>query len=327
MGKYNRLGLAMGGYLSLAMASNALAEVEVKLPDFMPENNLHVHEMAGESNVTKEQFYAIIEKAQNLYGPVIKDYHSGNLKIRALWENPTVNASASQRGPNWYITMYGGLARHPIVTPDAFALVVCHEMGHHIGGYPYINYWAANEGQADYYATQACAHHIWEDEVEENASFASQISEFGKALCDNHWAEDNQRNLCYRSLLAGKALGTLLATLRGSGEVDFDTPDSSVVSRTKHPHPKAQCRLDTYVAGALCTVPQPIEIIPGSQGINRNSLESELAAAPYQCTRKGGLADIQSRPRCWFKPLSETETSSFTDQALSFGADPYRTLY
>ena len=30
--------------------------------------------------------------------------------------------------------MFGGLAGHETITTDAFALVACHELGHHIGG-------------------------------------------------------------------------------------------------------------------------------------------------------------------------------------------------
>jgi hypothetical protein len=35
--------------------------------------------------------------------------------------------------------MFGGLARHELVTDDGFMMVVCHETGHHLGGAPRYN--------------------------------------------------------------------------------------------------------------------------------------------------------------------------------------------
>ena len=47
------------------------------------------------------------------------------------WKNDTVNANAQQRGRNWIVNMYGGLARRPEIFFRRFAMVLCHELGHH----------------------------------------------------------------------------------------------------------------------------------------------------------------------------------------------------
>ena len=77
-----------------------------------------------------------------------------NLTVYGLTN--TVNANASQRGRTWIVNMYGGLARRPEITPDGFAMVLCHELGHHMGGFPFVSGWAANEGQSDLFATLSC---------------------------------------------------------------------------------------------------------------------------------------------------------------------------
>jgi len=76
---------------------------------------------------------------------------ANELVIDKHWEDGTVNAYASENGNNDVISMFGGLARHPAITPDAFYLVACHEIGHHLGGAPKKGntQWASNEGQAD----------------------------------------------------------------------------------------------------------------------------------------------------------------------------------
>jgi len=89
--------------------------------------------------------------------------------------------------------------------------------------------------------------------------------------------------------------------------VDFATPDTHVVSTTNVNHPAAQCRLDTYVLGALCTIYPNLDLIPGEDAAGgRNSVLAELQAAVYSCLPSSPLVGAvnyngKNRPRCWFK--------------------------
>ncbi|MGK0367523.1 MAG: hypothetical protein ACI9QD_000659, partial [Thermoproteota archaeon] len=87
--------------------------------------------------------------------------------------------------------------------------------------------------------------------------------------------------------MAGLSVSNLFASSRGT-TMSFNTPDSSVASRTNHKHPAAQCRLDTYYQGALCKVIVNDEVSQSdeSQGV---------------CYRKSG-DESGLRPLCWFKP-------------------------
>ena len=196
--------------------------------------------------------------------------------------------------------MYGGLARRPEVTLDGFTMVICHEMGHHVGGYPFISGWAANEGQSDYYTTQICAKMLWADDLETNATFAETIDPYPKELCDSAWEVEADRNLCYRSMAAGKSLADLLAVLK-EDSIAYDTPDTNVVDQMKDLHPDAQCRLDTYMAGALCTSDFDFEAIPGKDlGSRRNSAQAEEIVRSQSCSRMDDF-QLGVRPLCWFK--------------------------
>ena len=246
----------------------------------------------------------VIDSVTVHYKSVIEK-HGGELVVKKLWTDSWVNAVAERDGDRWIIKMYGGLARRPEVDKDAFAMVVCHELGHHLGGYPF-KYpgaagweWASSEGQSDHFASQACARKIWGEEKEDNASFSDQIDLVAKRACDQAWAKEEDRHLCYRISKASLALATLLAS---GQKVSFDTPSKRKVSSTRLSHPPGQCRLDTYLAGALCKKKFDIHIIPGlnhPEGIN--SVSSEEESAIQTCTRvneelKG------ARPRCWYKP-------------------------
>src|SRR5262249_54767545 len=154
--------------------------------------------------------------------------------------------------------------RRPEVTSDGFSIILCHEIGHHLGGFPFLSYWIADEGQADYYATQVCARLIWKDQVETNASFRASVDPLAKASCDQIWTQEADQDLCYRITKAAESLGVLVSSLDGSPLPQWSTPDLSVVDVTWDFHSYAQCRMDTYLAGALCTKTFDNTVIPGN---------------------------------------------------------------
>lgn len=282
----------------------------------LPPNDLHlqdnIHSLA---NMTEQEFNTIVNTIIDYYRPIVTA-RGARLVSNNLWSDPTVNASAQQSGSTWIINMYGGLARRAEVTPDGFAMVVCHELGHHLGGFPFYGDkdWAASEGQSDYFATQSCAREIWRNQTEENARFRSTVGEFEKSKCDTAWSDVNDQNLCYRTAAAGHSLATLLGALRSSNDRPrFDTPDRNVVTRTYTAHPQAQCRLDTYFSGALCPVSFDKNQIPGrNTSGGQTSQAAELSASAQSCMTAAGYS-AGVRPLCWFKPQLEFLAIQYSD--------------
>ena len=255
---------------------------------FMPDNNLYLQDGLFDNGMTEQDFNNIIDGVTKYYAPIVEKF-GATLIVNHLWTNKTVNAQAYQEGNNWYVNMYGGLARRSEITFDGFAMVLCHEIGHHLGGFP-ANDWAAYEGQADYFAMHSCAKTIWGVTEKEDGeeSVIEDVNSEAKSLCDKYAKNDKQ--LCYREINAGLSLATLLGTLGGTPNVSISTPDKSVVKHTDSAHPKAQCRLDTYVAGTLCEIKWDNRVIPQTES------ESNL----YLCSNKDYT--IQARPKCWFHP-------------------------
>lgn len=260
------------------------------LATFLPENDLHLQEANFEaSDMTQAEFNRIVDQVIAAYAPDALKY-GGKLVGNKLWDNATVNASANQSGTTWNVNMYGGLARRGEVTKDGFALVVCHEVGHHLGGFPnYKGTWASSEGQADYFATQACARRIWK-----GTAAPADVDDLAKAKCDQTWPTTADRNLCYRVAMAGDSLALLLSALGGDRVPEFGTPDLSKVTATVPSHPRGQCRLDTYFAGAVCPVYLRSGFAPGKDNPNgQDSKQAEYEMLGNSCT---------NRPRCWFAP-------------------------
>jgi hypothetical protein len=272
--------------LSLTLTSLSYATV-------LPPNNLYLEDQffrrAG-TGLNEEQFHSELDYLESVYKPIVAA-HGASLVIRRLWSNSKVNASAVREGSKWIITMYGGLARRPEITPDAFALAACHEIGHHLGGFPfYVEGDIAVEGQADYFATHACSKLLWADEEERNAHARLKASKSIKQKCNAEHASWETRNLCYRTMLAGVSLSNLLTMLQLGLPVAVDSPSNGVVLDTIDGHPAAQCRLDTFIAGSLCNkIFDNARIPQGPKGMVRTS-----------CTHAGG-DEIGFRPACWFK--------------------------
>lgn len=259
-----------------------------------PKNNLRIPVNALLRNdMTEERFNEIINLAEAAYAPIVKS-KKAVLVFSRNWKDETVNASANRfGGTGWFVNMYGGLARHPLVTDDGFLLVVCHELGHHLGGAPVKGgirgYWAATEGQADYFGTLKCMRKILVNA--DNAAIISKMdidSELS-TQCTNAYHNENEIALCKRIGMAGKSLAMLLSSLGDNAAVHFNTPDTSVVKKTNKDHPKAQCRLDTYLAGDLC---------PKDFNEENGKKDPRVGA----CVKSEGYDVKMVRPLCWYKP-------------------------
>lgn len=261
---------------------------------FLPENKLKISVKSKNTGITEEQFNSVIDKAETIYSPIVSNY-GGKLVVERKWTDPTVNAYAQQSGTTWKVSMFGGLARHATITPDGFALVVCHEIGHHIGGAPrknsaWASSWASNEGQSDYFATLKCLRKIWiSDNTPKRIRKMNVPAALSAACTEQHGKTGVDYALCVRGGMAGHSVARLFQVLRNSNvEPKFDTPDTKVVAKTDDNHPATQCRLDTYFQGALCDVSMNEDVTSTSEvtGTCHGSLGH----------KKG------TRPLCWFKP-------------------------
>lgn len=250
----------------------------------IPVNGVHV------SNMTQLAFDEVLNRLEKIYTPEIAA-RGGKFVIERLWSDPTVNAYADQDAGVWAIHMFGGMARHPKLSGDGFALVACHEIGHHLGGAPKFSDadWASIEGEADYYATLKCARRLFELDDNDKILAGMQLDPTAVATCAQEFGGKLDQQLCIRAAMASLSLGIVAAELEGIDTVPtLTTPDRSVVKSMYTDHPHAQCRVDTYYGGALCRV-------PAAQQLSDTDYHSGACADPN--TYAHG-----DRPLCWFAP-------------------------
>lgn len=282
--------------LSLLVGTNSFACDEHGNSGFTEENDMWIATDAKEqSGITEENFNKVIDDVSAIYAPIVKEF-GAELRVERKWEDGTVNAYAQRQGNVWMVSMFGGLARHQETTVDGFALVMCHELGHHLGGVPKKKgwfsgtTWASNEGQSDYWGNMKCIRRLFEKDNNIEVISKMEIPAIVKEKCDKSFSVEEESAICQRAGMAGLSLGRLLGALSRAAKVNFDTPDRSVASTTNHNHPAAQCRLDTYFSAAICDVDFRVDV------------NSDAAAGDYwtgACTEKDKHT-VGLRPACWF---------------------------
>jgi hypothetical protein len=239
------------------------------------------------SGLSELDFNLILDRVENVMGPEMRKHLNKKLIFTRLWADPTVDAHTTRDDDNNpVIVVSGGLARHPQMTKDGFLLLMCHEIGHHLGGAPKIfrgnsnlRGWSSAEGQADYYATTKCLPKFFQS-ASEDKNIDYDVDVTNQTIAMSKCSDQ----LCARSVLAGLAVSQVFASLvKGTPEPSLLIQDPTKVEKTYYKHPNPQCRLDTYLSGANCDIGTEVPF-----DINNPSIGA--------C-----LKEQNSRPLCWFQ--------------------------
>ncbi|MBL7544081.1 MAG: hypothetical protein JNL11_09700 [Bdellovibrionaceae bacterium] len=163
------------------------------------------------------------------------------------------------------ITLVGGLLKLPNFDMDAAVLVLCHELGHGLGGEPFKSlnepdsdtYLSSTEGQADYFATQECLPKLWK-------VLPASVQDYFPAAetkCRSQFTPGTEtHSICLRSFAAMRGFLQIHQNNQPMFlSADFQSHDpytATEINRGSRYYPSAQCRLDTLMAGALAQ-PRP----------------------------------------------------------------------
>lgn len=241
--------------------------------------------------ITEEDFNKVTDILYKLYAPKISAKGGVKFVMNADWKDATVNAFATREIETWTVHIAGGIARAPGMTKDSFALIVCHEIGHHLGGAPrtfLYDGWPSAEGQADYWASSKCLKNYYNQLANEVVEIGSDVPEKVMRDCSSVYKKYSELKICVKSMMATISFSNFLNELP-----DNKTPtsielfdDREVKGTNTNNYPRPQCRVDTIYQGALCN-------------IEANVATSETDAKIGHCNdlEKPGI-----RPRCWYKP-------------------------
>lgn len=199
------------------------------------------------SDVTEQDYIQIIHRFMGFAMADVYAQHGKALYIPNEWQSPFFAAYAKLDEKYAQIALWGGLVRAPGTTQGALVAILCHELGHLIGGEPRQKItgaeWASSEGQSDFFASKVCLPKFFKSYPQ----FAMSISQDVRAKC----GEDL---ICQKTMQAGLEMAHLLQrySFREYTPVSLHTQAPATSVSIINSYPSDQCRLDTFVQGALC---------------------------------------------------------------------------
>lgn len=149
---------------------------------------------------------------------------------------------------------------YPNLAPDAYAEVICHELGHILGDTAYEKQAAGQrfspEAASDYFAGAVCLQKLFKVFPEQQPLLPDPVV---IENCRNHYQEINEQKICQRVALAGFSFFTAfhhgLAKLVPQIKHDkfYALPDFNKKDKGFYDfYPSLQCRTETIANAALC---------------------------------------------------------------------------
>ena len=209
-----------------------------------------------DSEIDKNQFFVISNIIYAMYHQEGIDKGRA-FKINLDWKTPYFSAWASNLNGEMAINFWGGMARIPHFVKEAWAFVVCHEVGHVLGGEPYEaiphTSWASAEGQSDHFALTECLPKYFKN-YDPSLVNNNSVMPYEVDLChDTYPNQVINQNICLKMLKAGRHFLAVVDFLYSeSPNVSYKTPAPVTKKLINKAYPSPQCRLDIFKTGALC---------------------------------------------------------------------------
>lgn len=184
----------------------------------------------------------------------------GNFTWSFDWSNPYLGAGSTFFDNTYSVVLWGGMIRAPGSDFEVLAVMLCHELGHILGGEPYQRFgenaeqdWSSAEGQSDWFAATQCLPKVFRHFKDTNFiqnNFNLELAPVCQKtqnpyLCN--WIRNvSQKFSDYLYEHYTKRDGI---TERPSLLVDAkEVAEQTIVGS----YPSPQCRLDTLKLGAEC---------------------------------------------------------------------------
>ena len=209
------------------------------------------------STVTETSFHQHFFGVTKLFRDEISQFRIP-VVLLPEWKQPYITAYTAEVNNVMKLGFWGGLARIPGMNNDAVALITCHEVGHLIGGAPYIQIQLpqyadlSSEGQADYFATNVCLKKYFASLNDTKFYLGRSLPTHVQYPCQALPAQSFKKAICLRTMNAIEGFRHALLLMKPKlGPIDYRHNDQHQVNTTNfNNYPTTnQCRFDTFIAG------------------------------------------------------------------------------
>lgn len=200
----------------------------------------------------EQAFPQLLAAFEAEYTQQVRVDHHVILDISQDSENPLYFGGGSLEERTYSISVGRDILSLSSMTVDAQAFLLCHEVGHLVGGEPRKNAWASTEGQSDFYAASECLRRIFPHLSSQSQKLTHPV--LAAACAEKFQARTLAAHECERIGNAGESLIFAIYDFMGVPQMkkpDFSTPAPVKLPQEKINYPTLQCRLDTVLAGAL----------------------------------------------------------------------------
>jgi hypothetical protein len=214
-------------FMFLIILTKAYAvECPTDRPDYFckPVNSIENTEL------NEVNFYTVPVKILGIFQNEIKNLNYP-VSLEANWQSPYFGAGVSLYENSFHLMILGGTARMKEMTLDGYAAIVCHEVGHLLGGDPKQTItgsdWASAEGQADHFSAAICLGKYFNSlGVVDSNSINKRIEKAGFDFINlaTKIETDPKRKKFQRALVSMRAV------------------DHTIINQ----YPSTQCRYETY---------------------------------------------------------------------------------
>ena len=230
----------------LAMTSQASHVVEETARSdyfFLPAGSVNV------SSITERDYLEMIWDFQAQFQTAVYSKTRKAVIFSNDWQSPYFGASALRHDAYFQVSLLAGTVRVPEFNKAMMAAVLCHELGHILGGEPLqtvpLSEWASTEGQSDFYAARDCLPKFFQRHPE--MMNLSAVDSKIKKRCKGNES-------CERTAQVGWELINVFQkysfkTFKPVSLIEHEKPTLELI---RNSYPSDQCRVDTYLQGALC---------------------------------------------------------------------------
>lgn len=242
----------------------------------------------SENGLTERDFRELINRVRKVYDPVFAA-RGYEVEYLLYWDVDEGNAMTSEKDKKAYFLFAGGLLRARYMTKDGFLFAACHEIGHHLGGFPkeQTQPWCSVEGEADYFAGLRCMKEVLKGDPENAKARGLELPANIVKKCEEMFSDEESVNICLRSTKAGEDAFRFLQSKDRGGDADASLFGKVLapVTETNMKYPGHACRAETAFQGAIC---------------DRSGEMSNTDETIGACHLMNG--DVEGmRPSCWFK--------------------------
>lgn len=225
-----------------------------------------------QASIDKADYLQLTSALETTYAEQIRTL-GGKLKFTLKESTDSPNAFAAKRvDGTWEVTVVETLLSLEEQTKSTLGIILCHEIGHFLGGKPYVvgiqltpavrsraPKKMSCEGQADYFATSECIKTLTRKLPDLFSDNKGLLNPSIGEECNQAYEDQEDKNQCFETLVASyqtvlvyqKMLKEMNVPAGFFGKIENDRTDRTLNSVGEYP--SLDCRYQTFINGTMCS--------------------------------------------------------------------------